>query len=97
MSRVSAEAMPSCSHSAVAPAATAWRAMSGVCPDGRNTLTRPTGPGTWASVRYTGSPRMTSACGLTGTIRQPCRCMCAGTYCAALAGTELAPTTVMLS
>ena len=34
MARASAEAMPSCSHSAVAPAATAWRAMSEVCPPG---------------------------------------------------------------
>jgi len=79
MSRASAEAMPSCSHSAVAPAATACRATSGVRCDGRNTSTSPTGSGTAASVRYTGSPRIWSRYGLTGMIRQPCCCMWAGT------------------
>ena len=44
-------AMCSCSHSALAPAATAWRAMSGVDSDGRNTSTSPTCSGTSASVR----------------------------------------------
>src|SRR5436305_1841344 len=53
--------MPSCSHSAVAPAATACRAMSGVWPDGRKTSTSPTTPGTSASRRYTGSSRIVSA------------------------------------
>ena len=51
LARASAEARPSCSHRAVAPAATAWRAIAGVWPDGRNTSTRPTGSGTSASVR----------------------------------------------
>ncbi len=89
--------MPNCSHRPVAPAATACRAMSAACQDGRNASTRPTGSGTSASVRYTGSPRISSACGFTGMIRQPCRCICLGTVCAALAGEALAPTTVMVS
>src|SRR6266849_3351272 len=42
MARASADAMPSCSHRAVAPAATAWRAMSGACHGGLNTSTSPT-------------------------------------------------------
>ena len=50
-SGASAEAIPSCSHRAVAPAATAWRAISGACHGGRNTSTSPTCSGTSASVR----------------------------------------------
>ena len=51
IARVSADSMPSCSQSAVAPTATACRATSGVCSAGRNTSTRPTCSGTSASLR----------------------------------------------
>ena len=63
--------------------------------EGRKTSTNPICSGTSASVRKTGSPRMRSACGLTGMMRQPCDCMRARTECAGSTGSSLAPTTVM--
>ena len=47
----SGEAMPSRSHQAVAPAAIASRAISGVCSGGLNTLPRPICSGTSPSLR----------------------------------------------
>src|SRR2546423_15641463 len=96
MRRASLERMSSWSHRALAPIAAAWRATSGVSAAGRNTSTRSTGSGTSSSVRYTRSPKSSSANGLMGMMRKPRRCRPAGTEPAALLGSRDAPTTAMV-
>ena len=49
--RASAERMSSCSHSALAPMAAAWRAISGVSGEGRKTSTMSIFSGTSSSER----------------------------------------------
>src|SRR6266571_5165731 len=96
MRRASLERMSSWSHRALAPIAAAWRATSGASAEGRNTSTRSTGSGTSSSVRYTRSPKSSSANGLMGMMRKPRRCSPAGTDPAALRGSREAPTTAMV-
>src|SRR5205085_10458627 len=96
MRRASLERMSSWSHKALAPIAAAWRATSGASAAGRNTSTRSTGSSTSSSVRYTRSPKSSSAKGLTGMMRKPRRCRPAGTEPAALLGSRDAPTTAIV-
>ena len=60
--------MPSCSHSVLAFAATAWRATSGVYSGLLEYVDMSIGTGTSASDGYAFSPRIVSAFGLTGMI-----------------------------
>src|ERR1700680_4106916 len=88
--------MSSWSHRALAPIATAWRAMSGASAAGRNNSPRSILSSTSASDGYTGSPNSTSANGLMGMIRKPRCWRPKGTEPPALSGSLDAPTTAIV-
>src|SRR6266849_2917496 len=87
--------MSSCSHSPLAPTATACLAISGASAAGLNTSTRSIFSGTSASERYTRSPNSVSAYGLIGMMRKPRFCRPAGTEPPAFLESRDAPTTAI--